>query len=111
MRSVDNSCDTMPIPSVVVSLGTGIQPSEDVNTSHFDISMPANIFDIVTKVPKVKTLINLLIDQVRYKTLTTFNMWLPLGLVFISFHFQATQTEGQVVSALLNCYLGLQSVI
>lgn len=51
------------IPTVVVSLGTGIPPREDMNASHYDLSMPAGLMDIVTKVPKIKALMNLLVDQ------------------------------------------------
>ncbi|XP_021944663.2 85/88 kDa calcium-independent phospholipase A2 isoform X1 [Folsomia candida] len=59
-------------PTTVVSLGTGIPPKTSSTASAIDITWPSGIFDTITKVPRLASLVNLLIDQ-------------------------ATQSEGQVV--------------
>lgn len=51
--------------SCVVTLGTGIQPKESANAANLDISWPSNIVDAFMKVPRLGSLVNLLIDQVN----------------------------------------------
>jgi len=52
------------LPSVVVSIGTGIQPRVAANVTHYDISRPSGIFDAISKVPKLASVIALLVEQV-----------------------------------------------
>ncbi len=52
------------LPSVVVSIGTGIQPRVAANVSHYDISRPSGLIDAITKVPRLASVIALLVDQV-----------------------------------------------
>jgi len=52
------------LPSVVVSLGTGIQPRVISDVSSYDISRPTGVFDAIVKVPKIANIISLLVEQV-----------------------------------------------
>lgn len=69
VRSSDNG---WKLPSVVLSLGTGIPPKVESSPANLDIGWPSGVFDAIRNVPKLKDMVNLLVDQ-------------------------ATQAEGQVV--------------
>jgi len=60
------------LPSLVVSLGTGIPPRVHSSPTNLDIAWPTGVFDAIKNVPRLSQLVNLLVDQ-------------------------ATQAEGQVV--------------
>lgn len=60
------------LPSLVLSLGTGIPPKEECSATNLDVNWPTGVFDAIKNVPRLKQLVNLLVDQ-------------------------ATQAEGQVV--------------
>lgn len=47
----------------MVSLGTGIPPKTGSNVSLLDITWPSGVFDAITSVPRLASLVNLLIDQ------------------------------------------------
>jgi hypothetical protein len=56
-------CLLPQLPSVVVSLGTGIPPQKNAVTSHLDIAWPSGVFDAISKAPRLASLIGLLVDQ------------------------------------------------
>jgi calcium-independent phospholipase A2 len=64
MASLGYIKENEKVLTTVVSLGTGIPPKTDSKASLLDITWPTGVFDAITKVPRLASLINLLIDQV-----------------------------------------------
>lgn len=80
------------LPSVVVSLGTGVQPRVETNATAYDISRPTGVFDAIVKVPKIASIIALLVEQVS----SSF-AFANHPKVCVMNLFQVTQTEGHIV--------------
>ncbi|ODM89287.1 85/88 kDa calcium-independent phospholipase A2 [Orchesella cincta] len=71
-QNISGNSNGWKLPSLVVSLGTGIPPRVHCSATNLDIAWPTGVFDAIKNVPRLSQLVHLLVDQ-------------------------ATQAEGQVV--------------